>query len=85
MRTSLSTLLGRIKGANPWHLALGIFLLFLLIVLSVRADDEYRWSDWGFGDAQTMLSLRQWEEGGWFHNYLLFKPQGYSPVIDLLD
>ena len=85
MRTSLSTLLGRIKGANPWHLALGIFLLFLLIVLSVRADDEYRWSDWGFGDAQTMLSLRQWEEGGWLHNYLLFKPQGYSPVIDLLD
>jgi len=85
MRTALSNLPGRVKGANPWHLALALFLLCLLVFLSVRAADQYRWSDWGFGDAQTMLSLRQWEEGGWIHNHLLFKPQGYAPVIDLLD
>ena len=64
---------------------LGVLLFFLFLFLAVRAHDEYRWSDWGFGDAQTMLSLRQWEEGGWLHNYLLFKPQGYARVIDLLD
>lgn len=64
---------------------MGIFLFILFLFLSFRAYDEYRWSDWGFGDAQTMLSLRQWEEGGWIHNYLLFKPQGYAKAIDLLD
>jgi hypothetical protein len=80
-----SNLLGRIKGGNPWHHALAIFLLCLMVLLSIRAADEYRWSDWGFGDAQTMLSLRQWEEGGWIANYFLFKPQGYAPVIDQLD
>ncbi len=62
-----------------------MLLTVLFTFLAIRASDEYRWSDWGFGDAQTMLSLRQWEEGGWFHNYFLFKPQGYAKAIDQLD
>src|SRR3990172_12688862 len=78
-------LISRLKGASPWHVALGIFLTLLLVFLSVRASDEYRWSDWGFGDAQSMLSLRQWEEGGWFSNYFLFIPQGYAEVIKFFD
>ena len=75
----------RFKAMNRWSLALVVFLIILATVLAIRASDEYRWSDWGFGDAQTMLSLRQWEEGGWIHNYLLFKPQGYAKAVDLLD
>lgn len=85
MHEKLSPLFNRVKAFDPWQVAVAVLLLTLLVALAVRADDEYRWSDWGFGDAQTMLSLRQWEEGGWIHNYLLFKPQGYAPVIDLLD
>lgn len=85
MKQVVDKLISRVKGANPWTLALGVFLVILLAVLSVRASDEYRWSDWGFGDAQTMLSLRQWEEGGWFANYFLFKPQGYAKAIEIFD
>lgn len=70
---------------NTWRIALGVFLLGLLLFLSVRASDKYRWSDWGFGDAQTMLSLRQWDRGGWFSNYFLFIPQGYAKVVQLFD
>ena len=70
---------------SGWHRAIALFLAALFLFLAVRAYDDYRWSDWGFGDAQTMLSLRQWEEGGWFANYFLFKPQGYAPVVDQLD
>ena len=73
------------KDHKQWLMMLATLLVGLFLFLSVRAHDPYRWSDWDFGDAQTMLSLRQWQEGGWIHNYLLFKPQGYAPVIDLLD
>lgn len=78
-------ILQSVKNMNGWHRACAILLAVLLLFLVVRASDEYRWSDWGFGDAQSMLSLRQWEEGGWFKNYLLFKPQGYAKVVDLFD
>ena len=73
------------KRIDPWHLAMAVVLAVALVALAVQAADQYRWSDWGFGDAQTMLSLRQWEEGGWFRNYFLFKPQGYAKVIELFD
>jgi hypothetical protein len=73
------------RNAGPWKISLGLFLAVLLFFLSARASDLYRWSDWGFGDAQTMLSLRQWEEGGWLANDLLFVPQGYAKVDKLFD
>lgn len=68
-----------------WRGAMLLLMAALFLFLAIRANDSYRWSDWAFGDAQTMLTLRQWHEGGWINNYLLFKPQGYSPVVDLLD
>lgn len=73
------------RRTNGWHIALSLFLVCLTVFLSVRASDPYRWSDWGFGDAQSMLSLRQWEEGGWIANYFLFIPQGYAKAVQLLD
>jgi hypothetical protein len=85
MNSARKGLLSACRGASPWHIALGVFLVGLLLFLSVRASDQYRWSDWGFGDAQTMLSLRQWEEGGWLANDFLFVPQGYAKVVTLLD
>jgi len=60
-------------------------LLLLFLALAVQAHDENHWSDWWFGDAQSMLSLRHWQEGGWINNRLLFKPQGYAKVVDLFD
>jgi len=63
-----------------------LLLTGFFLFLAHRADTErYHWSYWGFGDAQTMLTLNQWEKGGWLHNYLLFKPQGWAPTVDLLD
>ncbi len=70
---------------NGWHLACAALLLLLFIYLGNRANDEDRWSDWGFGDAQTLLSLKQWQENGWVANYLLFIPQGYAKVVKILD
>jgi len=78
-------ILRRVKETSGWSRAAVVLIVLLALFLSVRAADEYHWSDWGFGDAQSLLSLRQWEEGGWFKNYFLFKPQGYAEVIDLLD
>lgn len=81
----MQRIIENIKTMNGWHRAFIVLLAVLFLFLAVRASDEYRWSDWGFGDAQTMLSLRQWEEGGWLRNYFLFKPQGYAKAVDLLD
>jgi len=70
---------------NGWHAATMAFLVMMSVFLAFRAANEDRWSDWGFGDAQTMLSLRHWQENGWLKNYLLFTPQGYAKVIDVLE
>lgn len=75
----------KFRNFSRWHICFGLLLLCLLIFLSIRAKDEYQWSDWGYGDAQTMLSSNQWEKGGWVANRFLFLPQGYSTVIRLLD
>lgn len=75
----------RVARLNRCHLLLALLLLGLFLFLVERANEEYHWSYWGFGDAQTMLTLNQWEKGGWLNNYLLFKPQGWAPVVDLLD
>jgi hypothetical protein len=74
-----------IKRPVVWHVLCALFLLVVALFLMARAHDEYRWSDWGFGDAQTMLSLNQWHKEGWIKNRFLFIPQGYFQSIDLLD
>lgn len=62
-----------------------MFLLVLALTLSVRALNPLRWSDWDFGDAQTLLSLNQWEKRGPVECKFLFSPQGYAPFMPLLD
>jgi hypothetical protein len=71
--------------ANTCRRLLLLALLIVALFFAVQDRDQYHWSDWWFGDAQTMLSLREWQEGGWANNYFLFKPQGYAKVVDLLD
>src|SRR3989339_571146 len=73
---------------RPWHLWNREFIILvfcLLVSLVTVASNRYHWSRWDFGDAQTMLTLRHWHEGGWLQNYLLFIPQGYAKVIRILD
>ncbi|MBI4860322.1 MAG: hypothetical protein HY815_08680 [Candidatus Riflebacteria bacterium] len=53
--------------------------------LAWRSSDEDRWSEWAFGDAQTLLAVRHWERDGWIASKLLFVPQGHAPVIRSLD
>lgn len=68
-----------------WHGAFAVLVILVASFLIWRAWDEDRWSDWGLGDAQTMLSSRQWHEKGWANNYFLFLPQGYFSGIWVLD
>lgn len=75
----------RISSLSRWHLAAIVLLIALFVYMVDRSRDEDRWSDWGFGDAQTMLSLKQWDKGGWINNYLLFIPQGYAKVLYEFD
>ncbi|MBM3254249.1 MAG: hypothetical protein FJZ16_08355, partial [Candidatus Omnitrophica bacterium] len=74
-----------INNINTWHAILGILLLCLFLFLSFTITDEHHWSDWAFGDAQSILTIRHWEEKGWLKNKLLFIPQGYARVVELFD
>lgn len=78
-------IISRVRRVNPWHGAAAAAACALFLFLAVRAVDQDRWSDWGFGDAQTLLSLRQWNESGWIANRLLFIPQGYAEAVRHLD
>ncbi len=69
----------------PIRRAAAAFLFVLALALSVRAVNPLRWSDWDFGDAQTLLSLNQWEKRGPLECKFLFLPQGYAPFMPLLD
>jgi len=55
----------------------------LLLCTRIIAPDSF--SGWSFGDTQTLLSLKQWDKGGWKENKFLFAPQGYSSFAPLLD
>lgn len=83
--TSANRLFSRLLSLSRWHLLTALLLIALFIFMANRSRDEDRWSDWGFGDAQTMLSLKHWDKEGWIANYLLFIPQGYAKVIREFD
>lgn len=68
-----------------WHWLTAVLLASLFGALSIQAVDPDRWSDWSFGEAQVMLSLRQWDEQGWIANRFLLLPQGYARPIRHLD
>ncbi len=72
-------------SAKKWRILFFVTLFCFFILLSIRVANEYHWSDWAFGDAQTMLTLRHWSEKGWLKNKLLFIPQGYAKVVELFD
>lgn len=61
----------------------GIAALFLF--LSVRSLHPDRWSNWFFGDTQTMLAVRHWQKEGFLSTKFLWIPQGYSAVTRLFD
>jgi hypothetical protein len=71
-------------GRGP-AVAVAAFLIGLGALMASRARNEDCWSGWSFGDAQTLLSVRHWQERGWLANRLLFVPQGYAPPVVLLD
>ncbi|MDP2923279.1 MAG: hypothetical protein Q8O30_06130 [Candidatus Omnitrophota bacterium] len=81
----MNKLVFKLNNCKKWHIIFATLIVCLLILLSIRALDEYRWSDWGFGDAQIMLTLNQWEKEGWFANRFLIIPQGHFKSIRLLD
>lgn len=68
-----------------WHLAAITLIVGLLSFSANRARDPYHWSQWDFGDAQTMLTLKHWDSEGWLNNYLLFIPQGHARVVRSFD
>lgn len=68
-----------------WRRLAVCLLVALGLALAAQAVDPDRWSDWSFGEAQVMLSLRQWDEQGWLANRFLLLPQGYAKPIRHLD
>ena len=67
------------------HLPILILILILGLYLGVKALDEKSWDGWHFGSAQVLLSDKHWAEDGFFQNYFLFIPQGYSKVVHYFD
>jgi len=60
-------------------------LLLAFVFLAVRAADEDRWSLWAFGDATTLMTVRQWMQDGIFHHYGLELNKGYSAFTQDFD
>jgi len=69
------------------------FLTYLLIIsiiiigvyLTAKATHENSWDGWGFGSAQTMMSIKHWVNDGWVNHYFLFIPAGYSKITSYFD
>lgn len=66
---------------------LPILLLILIfgLYLSIKALPENSWDGWRVGSAQILLSNKHWVEDGFFKNYFLFLPQGYSKTVRYFD
>lgn len=63
-----------------------IFLILILgVFLGVKAVPENGWDNWQYGSAQALLSGEHWVKDGFFKNYLMFLPQGYSKVVRYFD
>ncbi len=67
------------------YLPLIILVLVIGIYLGIKAVPENSWDGWGVGSAQALLSNKHWIENGFFRNYLLFLPQGYSKTVRYFD
>lgn len=65
-----------------WCLAL---LALLGVLLGARGLHRSSWSDWAFGDSQTLETLRYWHEDGPLRHHALFVPYGYTRELHRLD
>ena len=54
-------------------------------ILAIAYRQPTKFSGWSFGDAQTMMTLKNWSKDGIRQSYGLFFPQGWSPVTQLID
>ncbi|MCR4283777.1 MAG: hypothetical protein NUV64_00460 [Parcubacteria group bacterium] len=61
------------------------FISIIGIYLTVKATHENSWDGWGFGSAQTMMSIKHWVNDGWTNHYFLFIPAGYSKTTHYFD
>ena len=66
--------------------------LFILIIISVlflylgiKALDENGWDGWGFGSAQTLMTVDHWVKEGFVKNYFLFIATPYNKLTHYLD
>ncbi|MEK7473842.1 MAG: hypothetical protein AAB668_03930 [Patescibacteria group bacterium] len=66
-------------------LVLAVILLPVFAYLAVKAQDPRGWDQWGFGSAQTVLTVRHWARDGMIAHKFLFLPSGYHPNIGFLD
>ena len=67
------------------HLAIIILIFIIGAYLVIKAIPENSWDGWSVASAQTLLSIKHWTEDGFFNNYLLFLPQGYSKTVRYFD
>ena len=67
------------------HLAIIILIFIIGAYLVIKAIPENSWDGWRVGSAQTLLSAKHWVNDGFFNNYFLFLPQGYSKVVRYFD
>ncbi len=67
------------------NLIILIIIFILGLYLGVKALDENGWDGWGFGSAQTLMTIEYWAKDGFAKNYFLFIPSPYSKLIQHFD
>jgi ABC-type uncharacterized transport system YnjBCD permease subunit len=65
------------KNFSISHILFIVFILVLAIYLGLKTLPEDGWDDWGFGSAQTLMTMKHWSEDGMIHSKFLFIPIGY--------
>ncbi len=67
------------------HLPVIILIFIIGSYLIIKALPENNWDGWRVGSAQALLSDKHWANDGFFKNYFLFLPQGYSKTVRYFD
>jgi len=67
------------------NLLILIIILILCSYLGIKAFDENGWDGWGFGSAETLMSINYWAKDGFAKNYFLYLPRPYSKLIHYFD
>lgn len=67
------------------HAAIIILIFIIGVYLTIKALPEKSWDGWRVGSAQALISNKHWIEDGFFKNYFLFLPQGYSKIVRYFD